>query len=54
MVPITIIASKDRFERNGRPFFYLTNTVWSVFTIARTNEWKEYLGYSRQQGFNAL
>jgi len=54
MEPIKVTAAKDRFERGGRPFFYLADTVWSAFTNARTDEWNEYLSYRRQQGFNAL
>jgi len=54
MESITIAGSRDRFERRGRPWFYLADTVWSAFTNATTDEWKEYLGFRRQQGFNAL
>jgi len=54
MIPVTVAAERDRFERAGRPFFYLADTVWSAFTNATTEEWKEYLSHRRLQGFNAL
>jgi len=54
MEHIVVAPSKDHFERKGRPFFYLADTVWSAFTNATTDDWKEYLSYRRQQGFNAL
>jgi len=54
MEPITVAASRDRFERAGRPFFYLADTVWSAFTNATIEEWREYLSCRSAQGFNAL
>ena len=54
MEPVNVTASKDGFERAGKPFFYLADTVWSTFTNTTIAEWKEYLSYRRQQGFNAL
>lgn len=41
-------------DDNGRPFFYLADTVWSAFTHAKEDEWNRYLKYRRTQGFNAL
>jgi Protein of unknown function (DUF4038) len=51
---VTIAHAGDYFERNREPFFYFADTVWSVFSNARDDEWLEYLEYRRRQGFNAL
>jgi len=52
--PLTINATKDGFVRDGAPFFYFADTVWSVFTNTPPHEWEEYLRYRAQQGFNVL
>lgn len=51
-----IELSQDRrtFRRDGRPFFYLADTVWSAFTNATIEEWREYLDIRKTQGFNVL
>ncbi|WP_217595763.1 DUF4038 domain-containing protein [Cohnella sp. GbtcB17] len=51
-----IQISKDRsyLERAGKPFFYIADTVWSVFSNATLEEWAQYLDYRRSQGFNAV
>lgn len=54
MSSIRITNTQDHFTRNGRPWFYLADTVWSAFTSATLEEWEEYLDYRRIQGFNAL
>ncbi len=54
MSRISVSGSGDHFSRDGRPFFYLADTVWSAFSNARTEEWIEYLDYRKAQGFNAL
>ena len=51
---MTIGGKRDHFLRDGRPWFYLADTVWSAFTNATELEWAEYLDYRREQGFNAL
>lgn len=47
-------ASQDRFLRDGKPFFYLGDTVWMAFCKLSLPEWADYLHYRRQQGFTAL
>lgn len=42
------------FERNGAPFFWLADTVWSAFTNASLDEWRLYLDVRKKQGFNTL
>ena len=51
---LTIADGKDHFVRDGQPFFYLADTVWSAFTAATREEWAEYLELRQQQGFNVL
>lgn len=40
--------------RNGQPFFWLADTIWSAFTNITEEEWSEYLELRRQQGINVL
>ena len=54
MAAITVAKNKDHFLQEGRPFFYLADTVWSAFTNISLSQWMEYLDYRRAQGFNAL
>jgi len=54
MSRIRISDTNDYFICEGRPFFYLADTVWSAFTNATFEEWEEYLDYRKMQGFNVL
>lgn len=54
MPQIRIAGTGDRFLNDGKPFFYLADTVWSAFTNPTLEEWEYYLGYRRNQGFNVL
>lgn len=54
MSSLTIDPSKSFFLRNGKPFFWLADTVWSAFTNVTKYEWREYLQYRHLQGFNVL
>ncbi|MGQ9748111.1 MAG: apiosidase-like domain-containing protein [Candidatus Caldatribacteriaceae bacterium] len=51
---LQVAPEKTHFLKNGRPFFYLADTVWSALTSVTEEEWKEYLTYRRLQGFNVL
>ena len=51
---IQIAADRRSLERQGKPLFYLADTVWSAFTNATLEEWEEYLDYRKMQGFNVL
>ncbi|HEY0187990.1 MAG TPA: DUF4038 domain-containing protein [Cellulomonas sp.] len=42
------------FLRDGRPFLYLADTVWSAFTNPTDDEWCGYLDLRREQGFTAV
>ncbi|TLS50929.1 DUF4038 domain-containing protein [Paenibacillus antri] len=54
MSKVAIAENKLTLTRDGKPFFYLADTVWSVFSNAEESEWLEYLRYRKAQGFNAL
>ena len=54
MSVLQVAPEKTYFVLEGRPFFYLADTVWSAFTSVTEEEWKEYLEYRKLQGFNAL
>lgn len=51
---LTIAPTRDYFLEDGRPSFYLADTVWMTFTHATMEEWREYLAYRRRQRFNAV
>lgn len=55
MTTIRISRNKEFFEdENGKPFFYLADTVWNVFHNAEMEDWEYYLDYRKMQGFNAV
>ena len=39
---------------DGKPFFYLGDTVWSAFTNITMEEWEYYLSVRKKQGFTVL
>lgn len=51
---VTVNSNQDGFELNGKPFFYLGDTMWSAFTNITLEEWAYYLKYRKAQGFNVL
>lgn len=54
MGSLTIDSNRRIFQKNGHPFFYLGDTVWSAFTNVTIEEWEYYLKKRRQQGFTVL
>lgn len=54
MHKITVSESKDYFLRDGKPFFYLADTVWMAFSKLSESEWRDYLHYRKVQGFNVV
>lgn len=54
MMSVEVTAHRRTFEKEGNPFFYLADTVWSAFTNASLEEWEEYLDYRSMQGFNVV
>ncbi|WP_420539309.1 DUF4038 domain-containing protein [Paenibacillus polymyxa] len=51
---LSMAENQRSFVKKGKPFFYLADTVWSVFTNATIEEWSDYLDYRKMQGFNVL
>ena len=51
---LRVSETKDILEKNGEPFFYFADTVWSAFYNVPIEDWKEYLDYRKMQGFNVL
>lgn len=49
-----LTVSGRRFFRDGQPFFWQADTVWSIFTNAAEEDWQEYLTVRKAQGFNVL
>lgn len=51
---ITVSKNSRGFEKEGTPFFYLADTIWSAFTNVSLEEWEYYLTQRKYQGFNVL
>ena len=54
MGKLEIDNNKSNFLLDGRPFFYLADTIWSAFTNITLEEWEYYLRRRREQGFTVL
>lgn len=54
MSRLSVSSTEKYLVKDGKPFFYLADTVWSVFVNASLEEWEEYLKYRRLQGFTVL
>ena len=54
MSDLRVSADHRHLEKDGKPFFWLADTVWSAFTNITPDEWAYYLKYRREQGFNVL
>ena len=54
MGSMSVSHSNDYLLRNGKPFFYLADTVWMVFANLPIEKWEPYLKLRKMQGFNAL
>lgn len=54
MIKLSISDNKKYFVNEGKPFFYLADTIWSAFTNITLEEWSYYLDYRKSQGFNVL
>ena len=50
----SITVQGNHLERDGRPFFWLADTIWTAFTNPTDKEWIEYLERRASQGFNVL
>ncbi len=54
MSRMQIDKNKRMFLRDGKPFFWLADTIWSAFTNITFEEWEFYLNRRKNQGFNTL
>lgn len=54
MEHLQIAPDREHFLRDGKPFFWTGDTVWSAFTNPSLEEWEEYLVFRKSQGFNVL
>lgn len=51
---LTVADDHRCLQRDGKPFFWLADTLWSAFTNMTDQELESYLILRRQQGFNVL
>jgi hypothetical protein len=51
---LRVSETNDYLLRDGKPFFYLADTVWAAFANLSIERWQAYLRYRRAQGFNAV
>ncbi len=49
-----VTVTGNHLERDGKPFFWLADTIWSAFTNVPDDEWVAYLDQRAAQGFNVL
>lgn len=54
IMPLSVRPGETFFRRDGNPFFWLADTVWSAFSKTDDREWDYYLEHRQQQGFNTL
>lgn len=54
MSRVTVNEDQSTFLRDGKPFFYLADTIWSAFTNVTEDEWIYYLKRRKEQGFTVL
>jgi hypothetical protein len=48
---LKVSANGRYLEQDGKPFFWLGDTVWTLFTLYAPQEAEEYLQHRSQQGF---
>jgi hypothetical protein len=48
---VTVSPNGRYFVQNGKPFFWLGDTIWSLYSYYSKQEAEEYLEHRRQQGF---
>ena len=51
---LTVSADCRHLEKEGRPVFWLADTIWSAFTNITLEDWAYYLKRRREQGFTVL
>ena len=51
---LTVAPDHRTLVRDGKPFFWLADTIWSAFTNVTDEEWIAYLDKRSSQGFTVL
>jgi hypothetical protein len=51
---LRVSDTNDYLIKDGKPFFYLADTVWAAFANVPLDTWRQYLAYRKAQGFNAV
>lgn len=46
--------TKRYFTQSGKPRFFLSDTAWMAFTNLEVDEFREYAGFRKSQGFDSL
>ena len=54
MSALTVAPDHRTLVRDGKPFFWLADTIWSAFTNVTDEEWIAYLDKRTAQGFTVL
>ena len=54
MSALTVAPDHRTLVRDGKPFFWLADTIWSAFTNVTDEEWIAYLDKRSSQGFTVL
>jgi hypothetical protein len=54
MAKVEVSKTRDYLVRDGKPFFFLADALWTAFSNITTEEWEEYLDYRKLQDFNAF
>lgn len=54
MANISVPSGKRYLLQDGKPYFYLADTIWMAFQKLSLEEWQNYLRLRRRQGFNAV
>lgn len=54
MSRVTVSEDSRGFVREGAPWFYLADTVWTGVTGPTDDEWRRYLDQRCEQGFTAV
>lgn len=54
MSHLTVAPSGSHLRRNGSPFVMVADTAWSAFADAAPDEWRQYLRFRANQGFNTV
>jgi hypothetical protein len=47
-------VEKNRILKNDKSFFYFADTCWSAFTNINMKDWRYYVNYRYNQGFNCI